>query len=114
MNQILLFLYMAAALAFAVAGIILLRKRSALLDTKTGYRMKKQGKDEKEREAVNRFRGKLCLVFTVVFLMLARVLIWAEAGTAAGAAVLAVSAAAGAGITVLLPGRKPGGKKKSR
>lgn len=112
MNETVLIIYHVLALIFAVAGIVLLRGRSSYPDMKAGYHVKEAMQNKESWEYANGFCGKLCIVFTVVFLLLPRFLISAGAGTAAGVAVLIICGALAAAVTVILPARMLRRKKR--
>lgn len=101
MSEMILILYHVLALIFAVTGIVVLRSRSSYPDMKAGYHVKEAMKSKESWEYANSFCGKLCIIFTVVFLLIPRFLI--SAGSAAGAAVLIIGGALAAGVTVILP-----------
>ena len=93
MNEVVMILYHVLALIFAVTGIVVLRGRSSYPDMKAGYRVKEAMKNKESWEYANSFCGKLCIAFTVVFLLLPRFLISAGTGTVAAVAVLIVCGA---------------------
>ena len=104
MSEMILILYHVLALIFAVTGIVVLRSRSSYPDMKAGYHVKEAMKSKESWEYANSFCGKLCIIFTVVFLLIPRFLISAGgSGNAAGAAVLIIGGALAAGVTVILP-----------
>ncbi len=103
MSEMILILYHVLALIFAVTGIVVLRGRSSYPDMKAGYHVKEAMKSKESWEYANSFCGKLCIIFTVVFLLIPRFLISAGSGNAAGAAVLIIGGALAAGVTVILP-----------
>ena len=103
MSEILLVIYHILALIFAATGIVVLCSRSSYPDMKAGYHVKEAMKSKETWEYANGFCGKLCMVFTVVFLLAPRFLISAGAGNAAGTAVLIIGGALAAAVTVLLP-----------
>ena len=105
MNEVVMILYHVLALIFAVTGIVVLRGRSSYPDMKAGYRVKEAMKNKESWEYANSFCGKLCIAFTVVFLLLPRFLISAGTGTVAGVAVLIVCGALAVAVTVILPAR---------
>ena len=105
MNETVLILYHILALIFAAAGIVLLRSRSSYPDMKAGYHVKEAMKNKDSWEYANGLCGKLCLIFTVVFLVLPRILISAGAQTSAGVAVFITCGVPAVAVTVILPVR---------
>ena len=103
MSEMILILYHVLALIFAVTGIVVLRSRSSYPDMKAGYHVKEAMKSKESWEYANGLCGKLCIIFTVVFLLIPRFLISAGAGNAAGTAVLIIGGALAVAVTVLLP-----------
>ena len=103
MSEILIVIYHILALIFAAAGIVVLRSRSSYPDMKAGYHVKEAMKSKETWEYANGVCGKLCMLFTVVFLLVPRFLLSAGAGNAAGTAVLIIGGALAVAVTVLLP-----------
>ncbi len=103
MSETILIIYHILALIFAATGIVVLRSRSSYPDMKAGHHVKEAMKSKESWEYANGLCGKLCIIFTVVFLLIPRFLISAGAGNTVGAAVLIIGGALAAAVTVFLP-----------